>query len=90
MALLLISVTVLFLTVFGSTVATAGTNCPAQQGLLTFWQEVPLVAGCELLAPSLALLLAGELQGAIKCRGKKLQHQILSQNGIKARPNREG
>lgn len=28
---------------------------PAQQGLLTFWQEEPLVPGCELLSSSLAL-----------------------------------
>lgn len=77
MALLLISVTVVLLTVFGSTVATAGTNCPCPARAVTFWLEVPLVAGCELLSSSLALLLAEELQGAIKWRGKELQHQVL-------------
>lgn len=50
----------------------------AQQGLLTFWQEVPLATGCELLSSSPVLLLAEELQGAIKWRGKGLQHQVLA------------
>lgn len=44
----------------------------AQQGLLTFWQEVSSVAGYEPLSSSLALLLAEELQVGIKWRGKRL------------------